>query len=173
MLTIELHPTKACQKYAINAEIHPNLSRQSVSLLSGLLPSVCGKASFSVVVPSLHSTCPVCPIILWPLLRSAPLAPVLSHKTPQKSQGPWRARCEGGREGRRTSSCRSSSQWPTKSTGLDYKAVPRLGQLCSCCCLPILPQLACSILATWGRPYTVPLYTGVKELPMFQDSNRS
>ena len=30
-----------------------------------------------------------------------------------------------------------------------YKAVPRFGEFCSCCCLPLLPQLACSILATW------------------------
>ena len=38
-------------------------------------------------------------------------------------------------------------------TGLDYRTVPRSGELCYCCCLPLLPQLTCSILATWERPY--------------------
>ena len=32
------------------------------------------------------------------------------------------------------------------STGNLYKAVPRFGEFCSCYCLPLLPQLACSIL---------------------------
>ena len=31
----------------------------------------------------------------------------------------------------------------------------RFGEFCSCCCLPPLPQLASSILATWGRPYRI------------------
>ena len=40
-------------------------------------------------------------------------------------------------------------------TGLHYGAVPRFGGFSSCCCcLPLLPQLACSILATWERPYS-------------------
>ena len=40
-----------------------------------------------------------------------------------------------------------------KSTGNLYKAiVPRFGEFCLCCCLPPLPQLACSILATWEQP---------------------
>ena len=43
---------------------------------------------------------------------------------------------------------------------LDYKAVPRFGEFCSCCCLPLLPQLARSILATWERPYRDSLYMG-------------
>ena len=44
------------------------------------------------------------------------------------------------------------------STGLQYKAVPGFGEFCSSYCLPLLPQLACSILATWERPYSGALY---------------
>ena len=44
------------------------------------------------------------------------------------------------------------------TTGNLYKAVPRFGEFCSCCCLPLLPQLAGSILATWERPYRDSLY---------------
>ena len=33
-------------------------------------------------------------------------------------------------------------------TGLQYKVGPRFGEFCSCCCSPLLPQLACSILPT-------------------------
>ena len=44
-------------------------------------------------------------------------------------------------------------------TGNLYEAVPRFGEFCSCCCLPLLPQLACSILATWERPYRDSLYS--------------
>ena len=39
------------------------------------------------------------------------------------------------------------------NTGLDYKSVPRFGEPCSCCCLPLLSQLPCRILATWERPF--------------------
>ena len=35
---------------------------------------------------------------------------------------------------------------------------PRFGEFCSCGCLPLLPQLACSILATWDQPYSETLY---------------
>ena len=38
-------------------------------------------------------------------------------------------------------------------------AVPRFGEFCFCCCLPLMPQLACSILATWERPYNRALYS--------------
>ena len=31
-------------------------------------------------------------------------------------------------------------------------------QIYSCCCLPLLLQLACSILATWEQPYSQALY---------------
>ena len=31
--------------------------------------------------------------------------------------------------------------------------------LCFCCCLPLLPQLVFSILATWERPYSEALYS--------------
>ena len=37
----------------------------------------------------------------------------------------------------------------------------RFGELCSCYCLPLLTQLACSILATWERPYIDFLYCRV------------
>ena len=45
---------------------------------------------------------------------------------------------------------------PTNATFLQdtYISVPWFGEFCSCCCLPLLPQLACSILVTWGSPYT-------------------
>ena len=35
-------------------------------------------------------------------------------------------------------------------TGLDCNAVWRFGELCSCCCLPLLLQLVSSILADWA-----------------------
>ena len=38
--------------------------------------------------------------------------------------------------------------------GLHYEAVSRFGESYSCCCLSLLPQLACSILQTWKWPYT-------------------
>ena len=47
---------------------------------------------------------------------------------------------------------------PPASTGLDWRAVPRFGKYSSCCCLPLLPQFACSILATWERPFGRALY---------------
>ena len=43
-------------------------------------------------------------------------------------------------------------------TGNLYKAVPRFGEFCLCCCLPLLPQLASSILAIWEQPYRDALY---------------
>ena len=43
-----------------------------------------------------------------------------------------------------------------ETTGNLVKAIPRFGEFCSCCCSPLLPQLACSILATWERPYCRP-----------------
>ena len=33
-------------------------------------------------------------------------------------------------------------------TGLGYKVVPRFGEFCSCCCLPLLPGLASRNLGT-------------------------
>ena len=45
-----------------------------------------------------------------------------------------------------------------RCTGYLSKAVKRFGEFCSCCCIPLLPQLACSILATWERPYGDSLY---------------
>ena len=40
------------------------------------------------------------------------------------------------------------------NTGLGQKAGPRFGGLYSCCCSPLLPGLACRILATWDPPFS-------------------
>ena len=42
--------------------------------------------------------------------------------------------------------------------GLAYKAVPRFGEFRSCCCLALLPQLACHILAIQELPYSEALF---------------
>ena len=44
-------------------------------------------------------------------------------------------------------SSRSTSVWLILSsiTGNLCKAVPRFGEFCSCCCLPLVPQLACNL----------------------------
>ena len=44
------------------------------------------------------------------------------------------------------------------NTRLNNKALPRFGELYSCCCLPLLPHLDCSIIATWERSYGRALY---------------
>ena len=49
--------------------------------------------------------------------------------------------------------CRSGLTVALNSTGNLYKAVPRFGEFCSWCCLPLLTQVDCSILATWEWPY--------------------
>ena len=36
--------------------------------------------------------------------------------------------------------------------GSTNRWAPRFGEFCSCSCLPLLPQIACSIHATWGPP---------------------
>ena len=46
----------------------------------------------------------------------------------------------------------------SRSTGAGKIVVPRFGEFCFCCCLPLLPQLACSIPATWEQPYRDSLY---------------
>ena len=46
---------------------------------------------------------------------------------------------------------KSKKDW-VACTGLPYKAVPRFGEFCCWCCLKLLPQLACGILATWEQP---------------------
>ena len=46
-----------------------------------------------------------------------------------------------------------------QNAGNLYKDVPRFGEFCSCCYLTPQLQLACSILATWERPYRDFLYT--------------
>ena len=43
-------------------------------------------------------------------------------------------------------------------TGNLCKAVPMFGEFCACCCLPLLPQLVCSILAIWEQPYRDSVY---------------
>ena len=35
---------------------------------------------------------------------------------------------------------------------------PKFGELRCCSCLPLLPSFACSILATWGQPFSRALY---------------
>ena len=37
-------------------------------------------------------------------------------------------------------------------------AAPRFDEVCSYCCLPLLPVLACTIHATWGPPFSRALY---------------
>ena len=57
---------------------------------------------------------------------------------------------------------KQSASWPACCmhiyTELDYMALPRFGEFCSCCCLPLLSQLVCSILATWERPHSQGLH---------------
>ena len=55
-------------------------------------------------------------------------------------------------------------------TELDYEAIPRFGEFCSCCCLPLMPQLACSILATWQRPLRGALYSCTMSSGDFRNS---
>ena len=40
------------------------------------------------------------------------------------------------------------------------------GEICSCCCLPLLTQLACSIHGTWGPPIRGALYNFTEEIPL-------
>ena len=48
-------------------------------------------------------------------------------------------------------------------TGIAKRVLPRFGEFCYCCCLPLLPQLAYSILATWEALFWRPLYGCGKE----------
>ena len=43
-------------------------------------------------------------------------------------------------------------------TGNLIKAVPRLDEIFSCCCLPLLPQLDCGILPTMHKDFFQALY---------------
>ena len=43
-------------------------------------------------------------------------------------------------------------------TRIAKRVLPRLSEFCYCCCLPFLPQLAYSILATWKVFFWWPLY---------------
>ena len=38
-------------------------------------------------------------------------------------------------------------------TEVAKRVPPRFCEFCYCCCLPLLPELACSILETWQKPY--------------------
>ena len=69
--------------------------------------------------------------------------------------------------------CNSPWQKAERCTGLDLKAVPRFGELCSCRCSPLLPQLACSTLATWDRPYSRALYSQLYSFHPTSDRSRS
>ena len=44
------------------------------------------------------------------------------------------------------------------NTGLGLKALARVGEFCFCSCLPIPPELACIIHATWPKPFSRALY---------------
>ena len=44
-------------------------------------------------------------------------------------------------------------------TGVAKRVLPRFGEFCYCCCLPLLPQLVQSILATWAALFWRPLYS--------------
>ena len=55
-----------------------------------------------------------------------------------------------------TISCQECDSSSARYTGNLYKAVPRFGEFCSCCFLPLLPQLACGILATWNGLTNIP-----------------
>ena len=46
--------------------------------------------------------------------------------------------------------------------------VPRVGEFCFCCCVPLPPQLACSILETWEQPYGDSLYLSERRENMTQ-----
>ena len=43
-------------------------------------------------------------------------------------------------------------------TGAGKIFVPRFGEFCFCCCLPLQPQLPCRVLTTWGPQFCRPLY---------------
>ena len=60
-----------------------------------------------------------------------------------------------------------------ESTGLGKKVVPMFGELCSCCCLPLLPGFACSIHTTWGPPFRRALYLHAPSRNQFQKQSRS
>ena len=36
--------------------------------------------------------------------------------------------------------------------------LPRFGEFCSCCCLSLLPGFPCGMHATWGPPFSPPMY---------------
>ena len=56
------------------------------------------------------------------------------------------------------SSCNLKLMFSQPITGVAKRVLPRFGEFCSCCCLPLLPQLAYSLLATWEALFWRPLY---------------
>ena len=46
---------------------------------------------------------------------------------------------------------------------------PTFGEFCSCSCLPLLPQLACSVHSTWGPPISGALYNLSRERRFHDD----
>ena len=77
-----------------------------------------------------------------------------SHSTqqPSSSSTDWFKCIYPHKNVENTLSRRSQLQSPNESLCTWF------GEFCSCCCLPLLPQLACSILATWERPYNEAQY---------------
>ena len=57
-------------------------------------------------------------------------------------------------------------------TGFGKKVVPRLREFCSFSCLPLLPGLACRILATWETPFCRALYTVCTSLLSSQNARK-
>ena len=57
-------------------------------------------------------------------------------------------RAEGGKKKRHLSPTHSAD-----STGPGNNACTWFGEVCSCCCLPLLPQLACNMPTTTYRYY--------------------
>ena len=62
-------------------------------------------------------------------------------------------RAEGGKKKRHLSPTHSAD-----STGPGNNTCTWFGEVCSCCCLPLLPGIACSIHTTWGSSFSWALY---------------
>ena len=45
---------------------------------------------------------------------------------------------------------------------MGYISVPRFGEFCSCCCIPLLPELECKILTIWDWHFDPSLYSNLK-----------
>ena len=76
----------------------------------------------------------------------------------------WRRHDENEEEKERSRSGINERQSVvSRVQGWAYIMVQRFGEICSCCCLPHLPQHACSILATWGPRLAKPCTVATKK----------